>query len=84
MSLLLSTPPLTPAPAGSELGRDGVPDSVSRWAPFKETPAQLVKHLAHANGFPPGSYRKLIELLKPRYHVFTLRSRPVLPRRAGR
>jgi pimeloyl-ACP methyl ester carboxylesterase len=32
-----------------------------------------------ANGFPPGSYRKLIELLKPRYHVFTLRGRCLLP-----
>lgn len=38
-----------------------------------------VLHLAHANGFPPGSYRKLIELLKPRYHVFTLRSRSLMP-----
>jgi len=36
-------------------------------------------HLAHANGFPPGTYRKLIELLKPRYHVFTLRSRWLVP-----
>ncbi|WP_224362135.1 alpha/beta fold hydrolase [Hyalangium versicolor] len=36
-------------------------------------------HLAHANGFPPGSYRRLIELLKPRYHVFTLRSRSLVP-----
>jgi pimeloyl-ACP methyl ester carboxylesterase len=38
-----------------------------------------VLHLAHANGFPPGSYRKLIELLKPRYHVVTLRSRCLVP-----
>ena len=38
-----------------------------------------VLHLAHANGFPPGSYRKLIELLTPRYHVFTLRSRSLVP-----
>jgi pimeloyl-ACP methyl ester carboxylesterase len=38
-----------------------------------------VLHLAHANGFPPGSYRKLIEFLKPRYHVFTLRSRCLVP-----
>lgn len=38
-----------------------------------------VLHLAHANGFPPGSYRKLIEQLKPRYHVFTLRSRGLVP-----
>lgn len=38
-----------------------------------------VLHLAHANGFPPGSYRKLIELLKPRYHVLTLRGRCLVP-----
>jgi pimeloyl-ACP methyl ester carboxylesterase len=38
-----------------------------------------VLHLAHANGFPPGTYRKLIELLKPHYHVFTLRSRWLAP-----
>jgi pimeloyl-ACP methyl ester carboxylesterase len=38
-----------------------------------------VLHLAHANGFPPGSYRKLIELLKPRYHVLSLRSRCLVP-----
>ena len=38
-----------------------------------------VLHLAHANGFPPGSYRKLIEFLKPRYHVFTLQSRCLVP-----
>ncbi|MCP3145218.1 alpha/beta fold hydrolase [Pyxidicoccus xibeiensis] len=38
-----------------------------------------VLHLAHANGFPPGTYRKLIEQLKPRYHVFTLRSRCLVP-----
>ncbi|MFP2927110.1 alpha/beta fold hydrolase [Pyxidicoccus sp. 3LG] len=38
-----------------------------------------VLHLAHANGFPPGSYRKLIELLKTRYHVVTLRSRCLVP-----
>ncbi|QSQ25104.1 alpha/beta hydrolase [Pyxidicoccus parkwayensis] len=38
-----------------------------------------VLHLAHANGFPPGSYRKLIELLKTRYHVLTLRTRCLVP-----
>ncbi len=38
-----------------------------------------VLHLAHANGFPPGCYRKLIEHLKPRYHVFTLRTRCLVP-----
>jgi pimeloyl-ACP methyl ester carboxylesterase len=38
-----------------------------------------VLHLAHANGFPPGSYRKLIDLLKPRYRVVTLRGRALVP-----
>lgn len=38
-----------------------------------------VLHLAHANGFPPGTYRKLIEVLKTRYRVFTLRSRCLVP-----
>ncbi|KFA94262.1 alpha/beta fold hydrolase [Archangium violaceum] len=38
-----------------------------------------VLHLAHANGFPPGTYRKLIERLKTRYHVYTLRSRGLVP-----
>jgi pimeloyl-ACP methyl ester carboxylesterase len=43
-----------------------------------------VLHLAHANGFPPGTYRKLIELLRPRYHVFTLRNRWHVPGRHPR
>ncbi|NMO15020.1 alpha/beta hydrolase [Pyxidicoccus fallax] len=38
-----------------------------------------VLHLAHANGFPPGSYRKLIDRLKPRYRVFTLHGRVLVP-----
>lgn len=38
-----------------------------------------VLHLAHANGFPPGTYRKLIERLTPRYRVFTLRGRWLVP-----
>ncbi|MBZ4417795.1 alpha/beta fold hydrolase [Myxococcus sp. RHSTA-1-4] len=38
-----------------------------------------VLHLAHANGFPPGSYRKLIDFLKPRYRVVTIRSRALVP-----
>jgi pimeloyl-ACP methyl ester carboxylesterase len=38
-----------------------------------------VLHLAHANGFPPATYRKLIEVLKSRHHVFTLRSRCLVP-----
>jgi pimeloyl-ACP methyl ester carboxylesterase len=38
-----------------------------------------VLHLAHANGFPPATYRRLIEVLKSRYHVFTLRGRCLVP-----
>ena len=38
-----------------------------------------VLHLAHANGFPPGTYRQLIQALTPRAHVFTARSRSVVP-----
>ncbi|MCK8503466.1 alpha/beta fold hydrolase [Myxococcus fulvus] len=38
-----------------------------------------VLHLAHANGFPPGTYRQLIERLKPRFHVVTVRSRCLVP-----
>ena len=38
-----------------------------------------VLHLAHANGFPPATYRKLIEVLKSRHHVFTLRSPWLVP-----
>jgi pimeloyl-ACP methyl ester carboxylesterase len=38
-----------------------------------------VLHLANANGFPPATYRKLIEVLKSRYHVLTLRGRWMEP-----
>jgi pimeloyl-ACP methyl ester carboxylesterase len=38
-----------------------------------------VVHLAHANGFPPGTYRPLAELLTERYHVLGLPSRPMWP-----
>ncbi|XXF79227.1 alpha/beta hydrolase [Myxococcaceae bacterium GXIMD 01537] len=38
-----------------------------------------VLHLAHANGFPPGTYRKLIESLKSRYRVVTVRTRCMVP-----
>lgn len=36
-------------------------------------------HLAPANGFPPGTYRKLIGLLTPRFHVVSLRPRALWP-----
>ena len=38
-----------------------------------------VLHLAHANGFPPGAYRLLVENLASRYHVVSLPSRPLWP-----
>ncbi len=38
-----------------------------------------VLHLAHANGFPPAAYRKLIEVLKTRYHVVSMRTRCLVP-----
>jgi len=36
-------------------------------------------HLAHANGFPPGAYRHLAEILAQEYHVIALPARPLWP-----
>ncbi|MCK5376401.1 MAG: alpha/beta hydrolase, partial [Acidobacteria bacterium] len=36
-------------------------------------------HFAHANGFPPGTYRKLIEGLTERHHVVSMNARPLWP-----
>ncbi len=38
-----------------------------------------IVHLAHANGFPPGTYRPLADTLSHRYHVISLPSRPLWP-----
>ncbi|MET0405525.1 MAG: alpha/beta hydrolase, partial [Cystobacter sp.] len=38
-----------------------------------------VLHFAHANGFPPGSYRKLFQSLTPRTHVLSVESRWLTP-----
>ena len=38
-----------------------------------------VLHFAHANGFPPGCYRQLLERLTPRAHVVSTRSRCLVP-----
>jgi pimeloyl-ACP methyl ester carboxylesterase len=38
-----------------------------------------ILHLAHANGFPPGTYRLLAETLTKHYHVIGLPSRPLWP-----
>jgi pimeloyl-ACP methyl ester carboxylesterase len=37
-------------------------------------------HFAHANGFPPGTYRKLAETLTERYHVVSMSARPLWSR----
>ena len=36
-------------------------------------------HFAHANGFPPGTYRKLIDELTNHHHVFSMAARPLWP-----
>ncbi|MBL6975637.1 MAG: alpha/beta hydrolase [Deltaproteobacteria bacterium] len=38
-----------------------------------------VLHLAHANGFPPGAYARLVESLLPRFHVVSMAQRPLWP-----
>jgi pimeloyl-ACP methyl ester carboxylesterase len=34
-------------------------------------------HFAHANGFPPGTYRTLVEALAGRHHVVSMAARPL-------
>jgi len=36
-----------------------------------------ILHLAHGNGFPPGTYRRLAEELCARYHVLSAAARPL-------
>jgi pimeloyl-ACP methyl ester carboxylesterase len=36
-------------------------------------------HFAHANGFPPETYRSLIDNLKPKYHIVSMNLRPLWP-----
>jgi pimeloyl-ACP methyl ester carboxylesterase len=36
-------------------------------------------HFAHANGFPPGTYRKLVDELTDSHHVFSMAARPLWP-----
>ena len=36
-------------------------------------------HFAHANGFPPGTYRKLIDEFTNHHHVFSMAARPLWP-----
>jgi pimeloyl-ACP methyl ester carboxylesterase len=34
-------------------------------------------HFLHANGYPPDCYKPLFELLKPHYHIFGMKLRPL-------
>lgn len=36
-------------------------------------------HFAHANGFPPGTYRRLFEVLASRFRVVAMEARPMWP-----
>ena len=36
-------------------------------------------HFAHSNGFPPATFRKLIEVLRTRHHVVSMEARPLWP-----
>jgi pimeloyl-ACP methyl ester carboxylesterase len=36
-------------------------------------------HFLHANGYPPSAYRLLLEYLSVRYHVYSMRMRPLWP-----
>jgi pimeloyl-ACP methyl ester carboxylesterase len=36
-------------------------------------------HFAHANGFPPATYRRLFEVFKIRFHVVSMEARPLWP-----
>lgn len=38
-----------------------------------------VLHFAHANGYPPGAYRPLFDLLRPHFHIVAMRQRPLWP-----
>ena len=36
-------------------------------------------HFLHANGYPPGCYKPLFELLQPHFHLFGMHLRPLWP-----
>lgn len=38
-----------------------------------------VLHFAHANAYPPGSYRQFMEALRPHYRVLAMEQRPLWP-----
>ncbi len=39
----------------------------------------LPMHFLHANGYPPDCYQPLLDLLKPRHHLFGMMLRPLWP-----
>ena len=47
--------------------------------PFLEFGAGPVLHFAHANGFPPGTYRQFLNQLGDCYHVLAMAQRPLWP-----
>ena len=53
---------------------------MSKLTPFVDFGGQgEMIHLAHANGFPPKTYQKLIDKLTPHYRVIGMEARPLWP-----
>jgi pimeloyl-ACP methyl ester carboxylesterase len=46
---------------------------------FEYNDGGLPLHFLHANGYPPGCYKPLLELLQTQYHVFGMLLRPLWP-----
>ena len=46
---------------------------------FNSKPGKPLIHLAHANGFPPPTYRQMVRPLLSRYQVMALPARPLWP-----
>lgn len=60
------------APPVDDHGAAGDP---GRWLDWGGYGPEL--HFAHANGFPPGTYRKLVSILLDEYHVLSMSARPL-------
>lgn len=57
-------------------------DSPSPFSPFPSFSlegAGQPLHFLHANGYPPGCYRSLLEMLQAHYHVYGMLLRPLWP-----
>ena len=54
-----------------------VPVRAGHWLDWGGSGAPL--HFAHGNGFPPATYRKLIEVLRSGCHVASMEARPLWP-----